>query len=192
MTDIDTGLQELRILAVDDEASNLLLVQRALERAGYTQIVTTTDPMKVVGMFAEQRPDLVLLDLDMPGIDGFQLMEHLAPATGPGPGVPILVLTADATDATKRRALAAGARDFLTKPLDKVELTLRVRNLLQVRHLQRRLADQNANLEAEVAERTRDLEFDPAVLDAFARLDHRTLLEREQAVYPRGRISAHA
>jgi putative two-component system response regulator len=85
-----------------------------------------------------------------------------------GPGVPILVLTADATHDTKRRALRAGARDFLTKPIDQVELCIRVRNLLQVQHLQARLAEQNANLEAEVAERTSDLEL--ARLEILERL----------------------
>jgi putative two-component system response regulator len=109
-------------------------------------------------MFADAAPDLVLLDLHMPTIDGFALLEQLQPLQGHGSDVPFLVLTADATDETKRRALAAGASDFLTKPLDRVELLLRVRNLLNVKLLQDRLRTQNANLEYEVAERTRDLE----------------------------------
>jgi putative two-component system response regulator len=151
-------LKELRILAVDDEESNLLLLRRILERDGYTRVDVTTDASRVVRMFVESRPDLVLLDLHMPGMDGFELMERLRSVSGEGPGVPFLVLTADATQETKRRALSAGARDFLTKPLDRIELLLRVRNLLEVQHLQDRLRDQNANLEDQVAERTRDLE----------------------------------
>jgi len=154
----EQGLKELRILAVDDDESNLLLLSRMLERAGYTQVEVTTDPSQVPGMFVETPPDLVLLDLQMPGMDGFELMERLAPLTGGGSDVPFLVLTADATEDTKRRALSAGARDFLTKPLNQVELLLRVRNLLQVQQLQDRLHAQNANLEQEVGERTRDLE----------------------------------
>src|SRR6266540_893686 len=154
----EQGLKELRILAVDDEESNLLLLRRILERDGYTHVDVTTDPSRVPGMFAETRPDLVLLDLHMPEMDGFELMERLGPVTGNGTGVPFLVLTADATDETKRRALSVGARDFLTKPLDQIELLLRVRNLLQVHELQDRLYEQNANLENEVAERTRELE----------------------------------
>ena len=161
-------LTDLRILAVDDEESNLLLLRRVLERAGYTQVVATADPTRVPAMFAEQRPDLVLLDLHMPEMDGFELMERLGAAPGDGPGVPILVLTADATHETKRRALSAGARDFITKPLDQIELLLRVRNLLKVQQLQARLAEQNASLEAEVAERTQDLEV--ARLEILERL----------------------
>ena len=158
MNRVDQELQRLRILAVDDEESNLLLLRRILERAGYTQVATTREPGQVARMFLESRPDLVLLDLHMPGMDGFEVMERLAPLTDEGEGVPFLVLTADATEETKRRALSVGARDFLTKPVDHIELLLRVRNLLQVQQLQQRLRKQNASLEDEVAERTRDLE----------------------------------
>jgi putative two-component system response regulator len=168
MTAPEQELKDLQILAVDDEASNLLLLERVLEREGYTRVAATADPTTVPGLFAELHPDLVLLDLHMPVMDGFAVMERLASLVDGGPGVPILVLTADATEDTKRRALRAGARDFLTKPLDHVELSIRVRNLLQVQHLQGRLAEQNANLEAEVAERTHDLEH--ARLEILERL----------------------
>ena len=151
-------LKNPRILAVDDEESNLLLLRRILEREGYAQVETTTDPTRVPRLLVDGRPDLVLLDLRMPEMDGFELMERLAPVTGDGSDVPFLVLTADATEETKRRALALGARDFLTKPLDRIELLLRVRNLLQVQQLQARLREHNANLEHEVAARTQDLE----------------------------------
>jgi putative two-component system response regulator len=147
-------LRDLPILAVDDEEANLLLLRRMLERAGYTNVVTTREPTAAPVLFIERRPALVLLDLHMPEMDGFELMERL----GPVDGVPFLVLTADATDETKRRALAMGARDFLTKPLDAIELMLRVRNLLQVQHLQNRLLEHNASLEDKVAARTSDLE----------------------------------
>jgi putative two-component system response regulator len=155
---VEQDLKQLRILAVDDEESNLLLLRRILERAGYTRIETTSDPARVPGMFLESRPDLVLVDLHMPVVDGFGLMEQLAPLTGDRTDVPFLVLTADATEETKCRALSLGARDFLTKPFDQTELLLRVRNLLQVQQLQERLHEQNATLEEQVAERTRDLE----------------------------------
>jgi putative two-component system response regulator len=104
----------------------------------------------------------------MPQIDGFELMELLATTTGERRSIAFLVLTADATEETKRRALSMGARDFLTKPLDRVELLLRVRNVLQVEELQDRLFEHNANLEDEVAERTRDL--DQARLEILKRL----------------------
>lgn len=164
----EQGLKHLRILAVDDEESNLLLVRRILEREGYTRVEVTTEPSRVPGMFVELRPDLVLLDLQMPGMDGFELMDRLGPLTDNGSGVPFLVLTADATDETRRRALSVGARDFLTKPLDRIELLLRVRNLLQVKQLQDRLREQNADLEDKVAERTRDL--DQSRLEVLERL----------------------
>jgi putative two-component system response regulator len=151
-------LTELRILAVDDEESNLLLLRRILERAGYRQVEATADPTRVPGIFLETGPDLVLLDLHMPEMDGFELMERLAPVTGDGTRVPFLVLTADATEETKRRALSMGARDFLSKPVDQLELLPRVGNLLQVKRLQDRLQKQNELLEEEVADRTRDLE----------------------------------
>jgi putative two-component system response regulator len=103
-------------------------------------------------------PDLIVLDLHMPGMDGFALMDELGPGTGNGTLVPFLVLTADVTLETKRRALSMGARDFLTKPVDPTEVALRVKNLLEVRHLQRRLERQNEELEERVRERTGDLE----------------------------------
>jgi putative two-component system response regulator len=187
----EQGLKALRILAVDDDESNLLLLRRVLERAGYTQVETTTDPTQVPGMFVETRPDLVLLDLHMPGMDGFELMERLGPLTGDGSGVPFLVLTADATDETKRRALSVGARDFLTKPLDQIELLLRVRNLLQVQQLQDRLHEQNANLEDQVAERTSDLEHARLeILDRLALAAEYRDDDTQEHAWRIGRISA--
>ena len=161
-------LRDLRILAVDDEESNLLLLRQILERAGYRHVDTTQDPTRVPGMFVESRPDLVLLDLHMPEMDGFELMDRLGPVTADGTGVPFLVLTADATEDTKRRALSAGARDFLTKPLNQIEMLLRVRNLLQVQQLQQRLHQHNTELESAVSERTRELDL--ARLEVLDRL----------------------
>jgi putative two-component system response regulator len=161
--------KQLRILAVDDQPWNALLLRRILEQAGYTQVETITDPTRVVEMFVRTKPDLVLLDLHMPVIDGFELMRQLAPLTDGGRSVPFMVLTADDSDAIRRRALAAGARDFLTKPFDQTELLLRVRNLLEIKLLQDRLRQQNHSLEVQVAARTRDLEQARAeILDRLA------------------------
>ncbi|MBW3607705.1 MAG: response regulator [Actinobacteria bacterium] len=168
MTPDEHGLRQLRILAVDDEESNVLLLQRILERDGYVHVETTTEPTRVPTMFARARPDLVLLDLHMPGMDGFELMERLDRLGSDGSCVPFLVLTADATAETRRRALSMGARDFVTKPLDRIELLLRVRNLLEVKQLEDRLREHNAHLEDEVLERTRDL--DQARLEVLERL----------------------
>ena len=153
----DEELKDLRILVVDDEEPNLLLFRRILERAGYTRVMTMADPTEVPSAFAKASPDLLVLDLHMPGMDGFELMERLGPATRGGTQVPFLVITADATGDVKRRALATGARDFLTKPVDNSELLLRVRNLLQIHHLQTELRKRNETLETRVQERTREL-----------------------------------
>jgi putative two-component system response regulator len=158
MTPDDHDLKQLPILAVDDEEANLLLVRRVLERAGHTSVAYTTDPTEVPAMVLQTHPRILLLDLHMPKMDGFELMERLGPLTNERRNIPFLVLTADVTEETKRRALSLGARDFLTKPLDHIELVLRVRNLLQVQQLQDKLFEHNATLEELVAERTLDLE----------------------------------
>ncbi len=140
-----------RLLIIDDEDPNVRVLRHALRLAGYEDVHAATDPREAVPVFTAVRPDLVLLDLMMPHLDGYEVMRRLAPLTPPGTHLPVIVLTADASPETRRRALASGATDFLTKPFDVVEVALRVRNLLQVR----RLAQE---LEGQVRERTRDLE----------------------------------
>jgi response regulator RpfG family c-di-GMP phosphodiesterase len=164
----DPGLSDLRILVVDDEPNNVLLLTGILDGAGYTRVESTTNPTEIVGMFTREAADLVLLDLHMPEMDGFELMRRLGPLTGDGMRVPLLVLTADRSEDTKRQALACGARDFLGKPYNQTELLLRVKNLLQVRALQKELHDRNLALEDAVADRTAELE--QARLEILARL----------------------
>ena len=147
-----------RILIVDDQPPNVVLLERLLSQGGYTQIASTTDPREVTRLYREFEPDLILLDLNMPHLDGFAVMQELAPLIPPGQYMPILVLTADATADAKRRALSAGARDFLTKPLDHIEVLLRIRNLLETRLLHVQLANQNQILDERVRLRTRELE----------------------------------
>jgi putative two-component system response regulator len=161
-------LGHLRVLVVDDEPANVLLLQRLLERVGHRRVETTTDPRDAIRRFAERQPALVLLDLHMPGMDGFQLMRELSALAGDRDPVAFLVLTADATEETKQRALSEGARDFLTKPFSQSELLLRVHNLLEAHLLHHRLSEQNATLGELVAERTRDLEH--ARLEVLNRL----------------------
>ena len=119
--------------------------------------MTTSDAREVVPLFLQHRPDLVLLDLMMPHLDGFQVMDALKAAVVGELFLPILVLTADSNPQIKRRALSAGAKDFLTKPFDQTELLLRIMNMLEMRFLQIELANQNQILEQKVVERTRDL-----------------------------------
>lgn len=168
MNSHDRGLRALRILVVDDDPNNVLLLKEVLGRAGYDRVDGTTDPSQIVGMFAAEDADLVLLDLHMPEIDGFELMRRLGPLTGDGKRVPMLALTADSSEETKRRALSAGARDFVGKPFNQTELLLRVHNLLQVRELQKQLQERNLALEDAVARRTGELE--QARLEILARL----------------------
>ncbi len=150
-------LQFAKILIVDDEEANVRLLERTLQRWGYTNLVTTSDPHEVLPLFLQHKPDLVLLDLMMPGIDGFQVMETLKANKQGELFLPILVLTADSNPQVKRRALSAGAKDFLTKPFDHNELLLRIMNMLETRFLQIELANQNQMLEKKVVERTGEL-----------------------------------
>jgi signal transduction histidine kinase len=140
-------LPTARILVVDDEEANVDLLEQVLARAGYTRIMGVTDPRRVLPLFQAEPPDLVLLDLLMPHLDGFAVMEQLRPQIPADAFLPILVLTADITTETKRRALGVGATDFLTKPFDQVELLLRINNLLRTRTLHLQLAGQVERLE---------------------------------------------
>jgi putative nucleotidyltransferase with HDIG domain len=152
------ALKEARILAVDDQEVNLRLLQQVLKHAGYSHVERTADPRQVVPLYLQFHPDLILLDLHMPHMDGFQVMEALREQIPEDTYLPILVLTADLTPETRLRALAAGARDFLTKPFDIHEVRLRIGNLLQTRFLYLQVQQQNEMLEARVRERTRQLE----------------------------------
>jgi putative two-component system response regulator len=147
-----------RILIVDDQPANVLLLQRLLEHDGYVNVGATTRSSDVLGIFASAPPDLLLLDLHMPAPDGFEVMEQIRPWTEQATHVPVLVLTADASAQTRQRALAAGARDFLVKPLDAIDVLLRIRNILHVRQLQCELRAHNQQLERRVRERTDELE----------------------------------
>ena len=124
-----------KILMVDDEEANLLVLDRLLRRNGYQDLIPTTDPRKALDLFIAEQPDLVLLDLSMPYLDGFEVMQQLQARMQPGGYLPILVLTADVTPEAMKRALAMGARDFVTKPFDPTEVLLRIRNLLETRAL---------------------------------------------------------
>jgi class 3 adenylate cyclase/CheY-like chemotaxis protein len=124
-----------KILMVDDEEANLLVLDRLLRRNGYHELIPTTDPRKALDLFISEQPDLVLLDLSMPYLDGFEVMQQLQARMQPGGYLPILVLTADVTPEAMKRALAMGARDFVTKPFDPTEVLLRIRNLLETRAL---------------------------------------------------------
>lgn len=151
------GVDDAGILIVDDQPANVRLVEQILQQAGYANLRSTTDPQRAVTLYAEFGPDLVLLDLLMPQMDGFEVMEALAADESFDESVPILVLTADVTPEAKQRALSMGARDFLTKPFDPAEVLLRIRNLLETRYLYKQLREHSRGLEATVSERTKEL-----------------------------------
>ncbi len=174
-------LSTARILIVDDEPTNVLLLERILGRAGYSQVVTTTDPRKALSLFDEREPDLVLLDLMMPELDGFGVMQELSRRIPEGALLPVLVLTADATREARERALSMGARDFLTKPFDHTEVLLRIRNLLEARLIYLRLQRQNEWLEAKVREQTAELRYSLGRAQAVAEHRRQMLLELAEA-----------
>jgi putative two-component system response regulator len=153
-----TQLTNARILIVDDQEPNVMLLQRLLEHAGYRTIQTTTDARQALPLYVGFQPDIVLLDLMMPHIDGFGVMAQLRSRLQPDEYMPILVLTADITEETKQQALSQGARDFLTKPFDATEVVLRIKNLLETRALHVQLQQYNRTLEDRVRERTAELE----------------------------------
>ena len=137
---------KMKILAIDDEQANLDLLEDMLGEAGYTRIKSITDSRIALEICASFEPDLVLLDLMMPHIDGFAILESLR-ATRAETYLPVIVLTADANRETKWRALGAGATDFLVKPLDQLEVLLRMANCLETRRLHVLLDTQRAAYE---------------------------------------------
>lgn len=135
------------ILIVDDEPANVRLLERMLLSEGYTALRCTTDSREVAGLIDAFKPDLVLLDLQMPHIDGFGVLKYMQDTSATGDFRLVLVLTADVTKETKLRALSSGAKDFVTKPFDRTEVLARVRNLLETRFLHDALQQANRALE---------------------------------------------
>lgn len=155
---INSTLESANILIVDDQETNIYILEYFLSSQGYTNIKTTTDPRNVVPLYISFKPDIILLDLSMPYLSGFEVMKQLKALIPANTFLPILVLTADVAEESKQRALSEGASDFLTKPFDLVEVGLRIRNLLYTSFLQQKLKNQNLDLEEKVKERTIELE----------------------------------
>jgi putative two-component system response regulator len=150
--------RDARIIVIDDHEANVEALTRILHRAGFTCIHGTTDSLAGVAVIQRWDPDLILLDLHMPRLDGFGVLEAIQPEIAAARYLPVLMLTADSSDETKRRALSGGVKDFLTKPFDATEALLRIENLLETRFLYAALHEQNHLLERRVRERTRELE----------------------------------
>ena len=150
--------RQAKVLIVDDEPSNVRLLERIFELNGRPTVRSTADSRQTLSLFLEFEPDILLLDLHMPHLDGFAVMQLLKSAIPSDIYVPILVLTADINAETKKRAFLAGAHDFITKPLDHSEVVLRMKNLIENRFLRLELQKQNAALEEQVRIRTGQVE----------------------------------
>jgi CheY-like chemotaxis protein len=146
-----------RILIVDDEHDNVSTISQILRRAGYAICISITDSAEALEKFAGIQPDVLLLDWHMEPLSGLDFIENLKNQIPEEEMPPVLVLTADNSPETRREALAVGATDFLTKPLDPSEVLLRIRNMLHMRLMHRRLSDARRELEAQVRERTHEL-----------------------------------
>ncbi|HEY8548841.1 MAG TPA: HD domain-containing phosphohydrolase [Vicinamibacterales bacterium] len=146
-----------RILVVDDEPANVRMLDRLLTNGGCRHVLGITDPRETIAVMPIARPDLIILDLHMPHLDGFEVMQALRPLLASERYLPVLIVTADDTPTVKQRALAMGARDFLAKPFDSVEALLRIRNLLVTRQLYAQLEREQQQLELAVFERTKAL-----------------------------------
>lgn len=147
---------KMKIAVIDDEPANVALLEMMLADAGYTRIKTVTDSRLAMDVCVAFEPDLVLLDLMMPHVDGFAVLESLRAAAAES-FLPVIVLTADANESTKLRALRTGATDFLLKPFDQLEVLLRISNLLETRRLHLQLDMQVAAYADAVRERTSEL-----------------------------------
>lgn len=156
----------MKVLIIDDEQVTVSLVEQLLRRHGYARVLGLTDPRRAVETCASFDPDLILLDLLMPDVDGFAVLEQLRSEMSER-FLPIVVLTADITEEAKARALDAGATDFLVKPVSQTEALLRIRNLLETRRLNVVLRNQRSALEEAVRERTSELRGTIAELQAM-------------------------
>lgn len=152
----ENDVKQASILIVDDQPVNVKLLEKVLAAEGYQNVFSTTDSRSAVELFQQHESDLVLLDLNMPHIDGFGVMEALKAVVDDYP--PILVLTALKDRESRVRALEGGARDFVSKPFDRVELLSRIRNMLEVCLLNKAMKNQNQLLEEKVRERTQELD----------------------------------
>jgi PAS domain S-box-containing protein len=155
------------ILIVDDQEANVRLLEQMLRNAGYQRITSTMDSRAVCALHLAHRYDLILLDLQMPDMDGFQVMEGLKEIEAGG-YLPVLVITAQ--PGHKLRALQAGAKDFVSKPFDLIEVQTRIHNMLEVRLLYQKLDNYNRVLEQTVQERTAELRESEARFKSFTEL----------------------
>jgi two-component system sensor histidine kinase/response regulator len=155
---IDSTLKNAKILIVDDQPSNVEILIELLDIEGYENVESTNDSREVIDLYKSYQPDLILLDLSMPHLSGYDLLEQLKLVETTHSFLPVIVLTADVNKEAKMKSLSIGANDFLTKPFDLKEVGLRIKNMLYISYLQQQLQFQNQELDTKVKERTLALE----------------------------------
>jgi putative two-component system response regulator len=151
------SFKNARIFIIDDEPGNVQVLRRVLEHAGFNKLDSTSDPREAAAIYVRSRPDLILLDLHMPYMDGLEVIDQLNQIIEAS-YLPIVMLTGDVTPEARREALLRGAKDFINKPFNPDEVLLRIRTLLETRFLYLHIQSQNQMLEAKVRDRTRELE----------------------------------
>jgi PAS domain S-box-containing protein len=156
---MNKDLKNARILVIDDQLVNLELIRNLLEMDGYTQIKVLSDSREAIQTIIDYKPNLILLDIMMPFLSGFDILQLVEQKKLASEAMPIVVLTADNNFETKRKALSSGAKDFLTKPFDLLEISLRIKNLLSFVYLILQQRNQNSLLEEKVMERTSQLKI---------------------------------
>lgn len=156
MRNINTDLKRANILIVDDEPANVRLLEKMLKASGYSNVISTMDSLQALSLYQENDSDLILLDINMPKLDGYGVMEQIKGVTE-GKMPPILMLTAQSAQEFVQRALKGGARDYVTKPFDIHELLARVHNMLEVQMAEKFMRHQNEILEQKVKERTQEI-----------------------------------
>jgi CheY-like chemotaxis protein len=154
---LEDKIRQSRILIADDRIATVRLIENMLNRIGYRELKCVTDPRQIFGLIDEWKPALLILDILMPEVDGFQVVDHLRSGTPRDQWIPILVVSAAPNPEARRRILAAGSTEFLAKPFEYNELMLRIRNSLMLHVLQEEMRNQNQVLEYSVWSRTRQL-----------------------------------
>jgi PAS domain S-box-containing protein len=173
----DADILNAGVLIVDDQESNVSLLEQMLREAGYRRVTSTMNPQEVCALHRKNRYDLILLDLQMPVMDGFQVIQALK-TNDADAYLPVLVITAQ--PGHKLRALQAGVRDFVSKPFDLIEVKTRIRNMLEVRLLYKQLENHNQQLEATVQERTAELRESEARFRSLAELSSDWYWEQDE------------
>lgn len=145
-----------KILIVDDNVLNVQILKKILNEAGFYNLTLTTDSTKALTLYLEIKPDLILIDFKMPTFNGIEVMEQMK-ASDPFTYLPVIMITAEQEDSVRRSAFHSGAKDFLRKPYDRLDVVLRCRSLIETHQLYAQIRGQNQTLEDHVKERTKDL-----------------------------------